>query len=208
MALGRKKTVKVIALTSALPREGKSSVALALARSMAASGLHVLLVDCDLRRASLDRMAGVRPDGHGIVSLLQGRCRLEDATVFDGRSSLSMLLVEGQTNAPQDLLTGPAFRNMLAEARNAYDFVILDTPPQGAVSDPLVIAERADATIILVRWKSTPMNVLRWTLQAFYKRGLRPDGIFLNGVDFRHVTKQDVDFRTAYRSTRTYYLQS
>ena len=200
------KTVQVLAITSALPREGKTTVAVALGRSLAASGLKVLLIDCDLRRPRVHDMVGARTGEFGIVSVLEGRSSLKEATIRDPRSHLSVLPVEQQVGSPQDLLGSAAFRDLLAQARAIYDFVVLDTPPQGAVSDPLIIAEEADATILLVRWKSTPVSIVAAALRAFQKRGVPLDGIFLNGVDQRSMTRNDVDLRTAYQSTRSYYL--
>lgn len=197
--------VKVLAITSALPQEGKTSVATSLARSMTASGLHVLLIDCDLRRSAVGAALNVRCGARGIVSVLKHECSLADAVVRDPRSTLELLMVEKSVLSPQDLLAGSAFKAMLDEARAAYDFVIVDTPPQGAVSDVLVIADAVDATLMTVRWNATPPTVVRWTLEAFNTRGLSLQGIFLNGVDYKSLTKKDPDVRTAYRSTRSYY---
>ena len=200
--------VKVLAISSALPEEGKTSVATALARSMVVSGLHVLLVDCDLRRSSVGAAVNVRPGQRGIISVLKGASSLSQAVVKDSRTPLDLLLVEQPVNMPQDLLSSRSFAAMVAKARASYDFVVLDTPPQGAVSDPLVIAAQADATVLAVRWNATPPTVVRWTLEAFGKRGLLPQGVFLNRVDYPSLTRKDPDHKTAYRSTRSYYLKS
>jgi succinoglycan biosynthesis transport protein ExoP len=200
-----RRPVKVLAITSALPKEGKTSVAASLARSMVASGLHVLLIDGDLRRSSVGAALNVRCGSRGIVSVLKRECRLSEAITKDPRTALDILMVDKSDNSPQDLLGGSAFKALLEEARATYDFVVVDTPPQGAVSDVLLMAEFVDATLLAVRWNATPPTVVRWTLEAFGTRGLMPQGIFLNGVDYPSLTKKDPDVRTAYRSTRSYY---
>lgn len=137
--------------------------------------------------------------------MLKRECKLAEAITNDPRTALDILMVDRTDNSPQDLLGGSAFQALLEEARATYDFVIVDTPPQGAVSDVLLMAEFVDATLLAVRWNATPPTVVRWTLEAFGTRGLMPQGIFLNGVDYLSLTKKDPDVRTAYRSTRSYY---
>ena len=126
------------------------------------SGLHVLLVDCDLRRSSVGPAVNVRPGQRGVISVLKGESSLAQAVVKDSRTPLDLLLVEAPVPMPQDLLSSRSFAAMIAKARASYDFVVLDTPPQGAVSDALVIARQVDATLLTVRWNATPPTVGRW----------------------------------------------
>lgn len=207
LSLPSRESAKVLAVTSALPQEGKTSVAASLARSMVLSGLHVLLVDCDLRRPRVGPALDVRPGSKGLVGVLKGVCTLAEAVVSDSRTSLDLLLVEQSASMPQDLLGSPGFVAMLARARDTYDFVVLDTPPEGAVSDARIVGRQADMILVAVRWNATPPAVVRWTLDAFERHGLPLAGVFLNQVDYPSVIRKDADARTAYKSTRSYYLQ-
>jgi succinoglycan biosynthesis transport protein ExoP len=201
----RNERAAVVALASALPQEGKTTVAVSLARSAAASGLQVLLIDCDLRRPAVTRALGLHPNERGIVSVLSGSCSLEAAVGRDPATFMSILAVEEHVASPQDLLSKDAIKALLDEARSTYDLVILDTPPRAAVSDILLIAPHVDATVLLVRWKTTPFSIVTATLRAFASRGLPISGIFLNAVDGRRLAQENSDLGHAYRKTRAYY---
>jgi capsular exopolysaccharide synthesis family protein len=199
---------RVLALTSAIPREGKSTVAVSLARSMAAAGLHVLLVDCDLRRPTVGKAFGLGAQSRGLVAVLKGHIPLEKATARIGDTSLDILAAEEAVASPQDLLGGGAIEKLLNDARRTYDYVIVDTPAQAAVSDILLIAPHVDATVLLVRWKTTPVAIVTATLRAFEARGVTLMGVCLNGVDGRWLARNDSALGKVYRSTMSYYASS
>jgi capsular exopolysaccharide synthesis family protein len=196
---------RVIAITSALPGEGKTTVALMLARSVAALGSRVLLIDCDLRKSNVARLVGSTGAG-GLVAALQDQASLEAVTVRDSRSTVHVLSVERQVTAPQDLLASTSLKRLLETARQSYDFVIVDTPPEGAVSDVFLIAPHVDATILLARWKTTPIQAVTNTLLAFETRGLSLNGIVLNAVDLEEYVRLSGQGRV-YRSIRAYHKE-
>lgn len=139
-----------VVVTSTVPEEGKSTIALALARAMAASGKRTLLLECDLRRRSLARMAGVRPDiGWGAVAV--GDAALRRAVSPAGGENLFMLDAEPDLLSPADLLDSARFRALFDTLARTFDYVVVDTPPVGAFVDAAVVASQADATVLVVR---------------------------------------------------------
>lgn len=203
----RKHVARTIAITSALPREGKTTVAIALARSMTGCGLQVLLIDGDLRRPSIATSLGLKDAECGIVAVLGGQVPLQQAAIEDPASGLRILVAEKKVQAPQDLLGGDTLPRILSAARRIYDVIIIDTPPAGAVTDALLIVPHVDATVMVVRWKTTPISILRATLRRLLTRTDQSIGMLLNGVDGRVVARTDKDMRRLQKSAREYYLQ-
>ena len=175
---------QTLAITSALPREGKTSVALALARSLTASGLSVLLIEADLRRGYLARLVWqTSAPRAGLVGLLTRNVPLAKAVREDALSSLHILAAEAQPIAPQDMIGPVRLRSLLEEARASYDYVIIDTPPVNAVADALFVAQAVAATIIVVHARRTPVPAVSAALQSLRDAGVSEIGAVLNRVD-------------------------
>ena len=168
-----------LAITSALPGDGKTSVALALGRSLAGSGLRVLLIEADLRRGRLAGAAG----GSGLADVIEKRCALAQAVVDDGRSTLRLLPAGQATTAPGDLLSGEAFRRLVTAAAAEHDCVLVDTPPLGAVSDALVVARAVETTLLVVRADSTPRDGVAAAVKELLHADLPIAGVVLNATD-------------------------
>lgn len=176
----------VIAVTSALPGEGKTTTALSLARIVAMNGSRTLLVDCDLRRAQLRSVAAqpvlansVKGD---LVAVLRGEAALEQSVVSDAVEGLDLLTVSAPHFTAEDLLGGEAMKALLAKARAAYRFVILDLPPVLGVADTRTVAAQADAVVFVVKWGSTPPAAIETALAS-----LRADGTKVLGAIFSQV---------------------
>jgi capsular exopolysaccharide synthesis family protein len=175
---------RLLAVTSSLPGEGKTSVALALARSLASSGHRVLLVEADLRRRTLAQLSRNRAVEKGVIGVLQGDYPMNEAVVVDRTTSLLHILpAEDEAVAPQDLLVRDRFGKMMTMAGGMYDHVIVDTPPVGAVSDALLIGRFVDVTLLVVRADTTPRECVAATVRAFEEAGLPIAGTVLNGTD-------------------------
>lgn len=157
----------VILMASTLPGEGKSTAALALARTYAVSGRSVLLVDCDLRRPAIHRLLGVEPDG-GFLDYLRGgedAPTLKDFSGLDPYSDLTVVLGKARSALPTDqLLTSSRFEGLLKGARQTFDVIILDSPPLMPVVDGRYIAHHADAVVFAVKWASTGQSEMRAVL--------------------------------------------
>ncbi|MEA3389267.1 GumC family protein [Sphingobium sp. CCH11-B1] len=157
------KAPQVVAVISTLPDEGKTVSSLSLARVLALSGERTLLIDTDLRRATMQHTAGVTAKA-GLVEVLHGEARLDQAIVKDPDSNLDLLVVTSSLFSPEDVFSGESFAKLLQQARENYDRIILDTPPFLGVTDARTIAARADAAVLAVRWNSTSAGAVRHAL--------------------------------------------
>jgi capsular exopolysaccharide synthesis family protein len=168
-----------VCVTSALAGEGKSVIALALARVMAMSGDRVLLIDCDLRRTGL---AHLRPDQAkpGLMDVLDGAADARSALSEDVVDGLTFMGQDSPVFTPRDIFSGPAAKQMLRQLREEYDFVILDAPPVLAVTDAWSISSLCDATLLVVRRARTPRQAVRSAVDRLRRRGARLHGVVLN----------------------------
>jgi polysaccharide biosynthesis transport protein len=147
---------KVIGIVSALPGEGKTTVAATFAAFVAKSGARTLLIDGDLRNPSITKALGY-PNNPGLVDLVADKSSLEDIVVHDLKYKFDFLPSATQTKPPNssDILTSPAVRQMLKSAANDYDYILVDLPPILAVVDVKAAAHLFDAFILVVEWRST-----------------------------------------------------
>jgi capsular exopolysaccharide synthesis family protein len=177
---------RVIGLTSAFPGEGKTTLALALARQCARSGRRTLLIDADLRRRSLDPLLAVPADQPGLVQVLTGECRAIDrALLTEAGSGLRILPAGGSPESPQDLLGSPQARVLLGALRELCDVVVVDLPPVLAVSDAMALARALDQALLVLRWDRTPRDAARAALRELRAVDLPVVGAVLNAVDLR-----------------------
>ncbi len=172
---------KVIQITSADPSDGKSTLAANLAVVIAQSGKRVLLLDADLRRPRVHKLFGVDND-HGLSSLMTSDIDLVDVTQECGLNNLSLLTSGPRPVNPSELLSQPRFAELLEALKAKFDYVIVDTPPLLAVSDPAAVAARVDGVIIAMRIrKNGRQNSIEATdmLKAI---GAPVIGIVVNGI--------------------------
>lgn len=158
----------VIAVTSAVSQEGKTSVALALARTYALAGRTTLLIDCDLRRPAVHDRLGLAP-GAGLFDYLAGRIAPDGLAAIIGRddeTGLSVIMGARPPGVPTDqLVTGGAFLRLLAAARDNFEVIVLDTPPVLPVVDALYLAQYADIVLLVVKWAATAQSDVRGALR-------------------------------------------
>lgn len=175
-------SVAVIALTSALPAEGKTTTSLCLARVAAQAGSRVVIVDCDLRRRNVNRLLGVEPEV-GLVEVLTGKATLDQALMLDTPSGASVLPLTSNSFTPRDIFGEAGMDALLTELRSRFDLVILDTAPVLAVADTRVLAAKADATIFLARWRKTPEKAIGTGIRLLQNAGATVTGVALTQVD-------------------------
>ena len=147
---GVDKPIKSIVVTSSIPNEGKSTMTCNLARVIAASGKRVLVVECDMRNRTMSGLLGASAR-HGIYAVLSGEVELDRAVVPTGQKNLYFLDAEPHIPNPSDILSSMRFRSLMSAMETVYDYILLDTPPVGAFVDAAIIAELADATLLVVR---------------------------------------------------------
>lgn len=173
---------KVILMTSAVPNEGKSLLALSLARSAALDGARVLLIDCDLRTPALARNLKV-PGTNGLDDLLIHGQTGTSPIRTDQASGLHYIPTEPAPQKAQELLSGRLFAGLLKEVRRHYDLVILDSPPATAVSDSLLIAQQADATLLVAQWRQTQTHMIARAVRRLVQSHSRAVGLVLNKIE-------------------------
>lgn len=172
---------QVIQVTSPNKGDGKSTVTANLAVSIAQSGKKVLVVDADFRRPRQHKVFGVA-GRVGVTSVMAGESELEAAiqpTVVD---NLSLLPCGPRPANPAELLTSPRFAELLEALRGRYDFVIVDTPPLLAVSDPSVVAPRVDGVLLTIRVSKNGRPHAERAREILMGLGAKIVGVVVNGV--------------------------
>lgn len=142
---------QVIQVTSPNPSDGKSTLAANLAVALAGSDKRVLLVDCDFRKPRVHRLFAIAHPELGLASVVADQADLGAAVQSCEIENLSILPCGPRPANPAELLTSLKFNEILTDLRTSYDYVILDTPPILAVSDPAAVAPRADGVILVFR---------------------------------------------------------
>jgi capsular exopolysaccharide synthesis family protein len=180
-------TLRTVLVTSASPGEGKTTTAANLAVSFAHHGMRVLLVDCDLRRGRLHRMFNI-PRDPGVTELVVGQ---EDAETVIRQTDITGLYVISSGNLPpnpSELLGGERMRKTLASLSEAFDLIILDTPPLLAASDGAILATLSDGVVLVLRAGSTEGEAAQQAIQQLNGVGARIVGAVLNDPDAKVPT--------------------
>lgn len=172
---------RILMVTSFLENEGKSTVTVNLALSMAKKGKKVLLVDCDLRKPSCNLILGFKEPLAGVTDVLQGKAALADCIVHMEDSGLSLLAARKSFKTAANLVSSSAMEAMLKEAARHYDLVIVDTPPMSVAPDTEAIAEFADASLLVVRQNAASADALN-TAAAILSTTTHLLGCVLNNV--------------------------
>jgi capsular exopolysaccharide synthesis family protein len=204
--MGVERRSRIVMVTSALPREGKSALALGLARNAARSGARVLLVDADLRHPFLARELKVG-DGPGLAEILAGNLVGDGQDVLREVDRRLHVLPSGTlTGDAQELLASPRLAKFLEWAAATFDLVVVDTPPVLPVADALLVSRVADATILAVRWERTPRAAARDALRLLHGSDAKVLGAVMTQVKLRHFARQANDgLAYLYRDHRGVY---
>ncbi len=142
--------IRTVVITSTIPNEGKTFVAINLAQAMATSGIRTLLVECDMRRRSVAKELNIHAR-HGLYSVVSGEVSLQDAVVPTMTHRLHFLDAEPHIPNPSDLLSAVRFTSLIEEAKKEFDYVVFDTPPVGTFVDAAVLGAKVDAVFMVVR---------------------------------------------------------
>jgi len=196
---------RVVLVTSALPGEGKSTMAMSLAQMVARYGQRVIVIDGDLRRPAVHRLAGVsqRP---GLIEWLLNRNALEEVIYSTGPGGVDVIPAGDQPQLPPNLLSSDRFRQLLRGLMERYDMVILDSAPVLAVSDTRILATLAEKTLFVVRWASTSHKVAASALRQLHEAGAHVAGVGLMAVDIKAHAKDGFTDSVLYSGRlREYY---
>ena len=182
---------KTILITSSVPEEGKSNVAINLAATLAAGGKKVVLVDGDLRKGSLSRYLHQNRNRPGISNVVAGQCAVTEALVRFKNVQFTLLPVGPLPPNPSEMLYLPAVESLFQGLREYYDFVIVDTPPVSVVTDAAVMCRFADGVVLVVRPGVTTVQgaqLSKKNLEAVHAHIL---GVVLNGYDIKRAGHKD-----------------
>lgn len=153
--------LKKIVITSSLPDEGKSTIAIELSRSLAQNGSKVILLSCDLRNPSIGQY--IENDvNFGITNVLMRRMELDSAIIVDETEpNLSILMSGPIPPNPSELISSNAMKNLIKELEEKYDYVIIDTPPVGIITDAAILSTISDGVLLVVKSESTKKDIIK-----------------------------------------------
>ena len=205
LAHGGQGTPQVIMVSSALPKEGKTTLAICLARSIALGGERTVLLDFDRRQARLSRqLAGDRSSG--LMELLDGAASLPDVLVPDRVEGLDILPLSPAANSTTDLFKGDELKTLLGRLREAYTFIVIDSAPVLPVAESRLLAGLADSVVFVARWRHTPDHAVRAALKLLPSRHVNIAGVVLSRINMRkQVRFARGDASSYFRQYQQYY---
>lgn len=175
--------IKVVAVTSCTPNEGKSSIAYELAASFAQNGKKVLLIDADLRKSVLIRKHFKGKVRYGLVHYLVGKYPFDDVCCETNIKNLYITFAGPVPPNPSELLGNQRFKTMLEEAKQEYDMVVVDTPPLGSVIDSAIVAKECDGVMLVIVSGEISYRFAQKVKEQLEKSECRILGCILNKVD-------------------------
>ncbi|WP_425604898.1 polysaccharide biosynthesis tyrosine autokinase [Actinomycetospora termitidis] len=193
---------RVVALTSSVAGEGKTTSAAYLAWSMSLTGQRVLLVEADLRRPRLARLFGLHGDV-GLTTLLVGRASFEDVVQRSGRPNLDLIASGQLPPNPSELLASQNMRDLLKHAGQRYDAVVVDTAPLLAVSDTAALAPACDGVVLICRQDSTTIDQVEESLDALSAVSVGAMGSTLTMAAMRDRAGYYADYTSGSQSNDT-----
>ncbi len=179
---------KVIAITSAVPHEGKTTTSVCLGRVAARGDAKTVIIDCDMRRRSLDQILD-REAEIGLLDVLDGKATLAAALRPDTISGAYLLPLGRSEAAHRDMFSLPTMDALLNDLRAHFDLVLLDAPPVLALADARIIAQKADLTLLLACWRRTPKAAVQAAMLELEAVGATLAGVALTQVDLRRERK-------------------
>lgn len=197
--------LQVVAVTSALPGEGKTTVSLALAQIARMAGQRVALVDCDVVRCSLSEEHGPNRSRPGLRELFAGDATLDDV-VFAMADGATLLPITTRFETGERLVRDGRLQALIARLREHFDLIILDCAPILPIAETREIASLADSVIMVTRWRSTSERAVRAAAKMLPAHAIQQTGIVLNQVDMRKRARfggSDAD--VFHRSYQHYY---
>lgn len=175
---------KTFLVTSASPQEGKTTTAVSIAITMAASGLPTLILDTDMRRPRLHRVFGVSNEV-GLSSYLIENKDIGEYIKKTEVPNVDLLPCGPLPPNPAELLHTKKFQELVGILQGRYKNLIFDSPPLGAVTDPVVISSYVDGVIIIAKYGKTSREALRHAKQTFERTTTRILGVVLNRLDLQ-----------------------
>lgn len=191
--------VKSITFTSCYPNEGKSNIVFQLACEIGKMGKRVLLLDADIRKSTFVTRYGVKQKIHGLSQYLSGQVDTNEIIYQTNFENLDIIFAGPMAPNPSELLEQDAFEALIRGAREAYDYVLIDTPPIASLTDAAITAKLSDGAVLVIESELVSYRVAVKAKEQLEMSGCRLLGAVLNKVD----TKKD-----KYYSKYSYYYSS
>jgi polysaccharide biosynthesis transport protein len=204
---------KAILVTSAVPGEGKSTVAALIATSSGKSGQRSLLIDGDLRRKSTSRAFGPG-DRPGLTEIFAGTAALADVVHHDDSTGIDVISAGPGSGVSGYQINTERMQELLDQLRGRYDFIVIDSSPLLPVIDAAILATMVDRTVLVVEWSQTPRTSAVEALQRLTPEAQRTVGVLINKVDHRRLRTYGYGYGYGYNygryygSFRKYYQRS
>jgi capsular exopolysaccharide synthesis family protein len=183
----RRKLPKIIQVTSSEPGEGKTTVALCLAISAAVSDLRVAFVDFDLRRAWATKCLDLE-DSTGLMEFFSGRASLAETLHFDQITGVHVIPAGCRSNDLVKFLKPAQLKKLLTTLGAKFDYVVIDSPALGPVTDAGILARMADKIVLVIKWNDTPQEIVQRAIRHLIADRERV-GVVLNFIDQRRSPK-------------------
>ena len=172
---------KVIAVSSANAAEGKSTTAINIAIAMSQLNKKILIIDADSRRSTVHKKLKIQNE-LGCLDVINKTAAFLDV-VKKYNDNLDILTSGTAANNPSELFSTESFAQLLIDARDAYDYIIIDTPPINLVSDALVISQNCDGLLLVVRADVTTYDAFQHTINNTCELNINILGVVINGTD-------------------------
>ncbi len=205
------KPCHIIGLTSSAPGEGKSVTAANLAYTLAQTDRKVLLIEGDMRRPSLHTLLGleIQPGLSNYLSQINLQGNIFQKYLPSDNSLAFYFLSSGEIPPnPAELLDSGRMKTLLEKNSELFDYIIIDLPPVGAVTDALTVAGMVDGMVVVVHENVTPYSFLSETLTQLSYTECRILGVVMNGVDLsgsKYGSRYGSRYGNRYSSYNTYY---
>lgn len=178
---------KTIAITSAEKGDGKSTIVANLGIAFAEEGYKTLIIGTDFRRPKLGKYLGLSTK-KGLSDYLEGQLSFDDLIRNSDQENLKVIVAGENTETPEILGSSMLFKQLLNKMEEAFDVIILDTPPFGIISDSTAILKRAEATVVVAKYRKTNQGLLYRTLEELAGVRAKVVGVVLNDFDYRKET--------------------
>ncbi|TVR50525.1 MAG: polysaccharide biosynthesis tyrosine autokinase [Puniceicoccaceae bacterium] len=176
------KNAQALLITSTTPGEGKSFTATNLALTYAQHGEKTLLIDCDLRKPNIHQGLQLENDT-GLIDFVRGNANFDALAKRSPHENLDVILTGGRAKQPSQILNSADFERFIAEARQRYQRIIIDTPPLAAVSDSLILLPLVDGALFTIQFNRVKRKAAQTVVRRLSETSVPVFGAILNGLN-------------------------